>query len=77
MAQLNFKANFHGYSVLFEEHGESRKEYRGYSKDSVIRQVKHDANNMYADEFSIYCNSKNSNIYVGSWERKGDKWYKM
>lgn len=77
MAQLNYEAYFHGFSTLFEKHGKRKQEYEGYSKDSVICQVKHDANNMYADEFTIFRKSKNSDVSIGSWERKGNKWYKM
>lgn len=48
--------------------------YYGYDKNSIIKAVKLDAQDDDADEFHIYY--KGSMKSIGSWEKKGSRWYK-
>lgn len=66
------------YYVSFEKsrsfYGAGKRRYFDYSKDAVIRMAKKDADDMKADEFTVYCMPKMD--IVGNWMKKGTRWYK-
>lgn len=48
--------------------------YYGFDKNSILAEVKRDAEDSHADVFNIYY--KKSGNLLGIWEKKGSKWYK-
>ena len=51
------------------------KDYYFYTKEQAIRRMKNDADSMKARYFSA--EYKGSGKYIGSWEKRGSRWYKV
>lgn len=66
----DFEVRFDGYFLI----GPPIQRYYGYSKDSLIRLVKRDADKNRADTIDVeYLGSGKS---VGRWVKRGSRWYK-
>lgn len=70
MNMADFEVRFDGWY----HRGNTIQTYYGYSKDSVVRIVKRDADKTHADTFDIFY--LGSGKTIGRWEKRGSRWYK-